>query len=102
MTKLEEARIVFVGAGNMAEALVRGLLAGAVCPAAQITVTDVRVEQLAYFQSTFGVAGKGDNAAAAAGADVLFLSVKPQQLSEVVKGLAPHLKAGALVTHAVS
>ena len=27
MTKLEEARIVFVGAGNMAEALVRGLLA---------------------------------------------------------------------------
>lgn len=97
MTKLEEARIVFVGAGNMAEALVRGLLAGAVCPAAHITVTDVRVEQLAYFQSTFGVAGTGDNAAAAARADVLFLSVKPQQLSEVVKGLAPHRKAGALV-----
>lgn len=97
MNKTEQAKIVFVGAGNMAEALVRGLLAGAVCPASHLTVTDVRAEQLAHFRSTFGVSGTQDNAVAAAGADVLFLAVKPQQLPEVVKGLAPHLQPGALV-----
>lgn len=97
MTQVQQARVVFLGAGNMAEALVRGLLEGRVCPAAHLTVTDIRPERLAYFQSTFNVAGTADNAAAVAQADVVFLAVKPQQLREVLGGLASHLNPGALV-----
>ena len=40
------ANIVFIGAGNMAEALVKGLVQGGVCAAKQITVTDPRAERL--------------------------------------------------------
>ena len=97
MKKLNDVRVVFLGAGNMAEALVRGLLKGHVCPASHLTVTDIRPERLAYFQSTFGVAGATTNAGVAAQADVLFLAVKPQQLREVVTEVAPHLPAGALI-----
>ncbi len=97
MNQLEQARVVFLGAGNMAEALVRGLLDGRVCPASHVTVTDVRPERLAYFQSTFGVAGAAGNIGAAAAADVLFLAVKPQQVRDVLTEIAPHVRPGALL-----
>lgn len=97
MKNVNEARVVFLGAGNMAEALVRGLLAGNVCPASHVSVTDLRPERLDYFKATFGVAGQASNGMAAKMADVLFLAVKPQQLREVLAEVAPHLGPGALV-----
>jgi len=97
MTNQRCGTVAFLGAGNMAEALVRGLLAGPVCDSGQLVVTDVRPERLAYFQSTFGVSGTADNNVAVAQADVVFLAVKPQQLREVAEGLTGHLKADALV-----
>jgi pyrroline-5-carboxylate reductase len=65
MKKVNEAKVVFLGAGNMAEALVRGLLAGKVCPAEHESVTDLRPERRDYFNATFGVAGQASNVAAA-------------------------------------
>lgn len=97
MMNLQGGTVAFLGAGNMAEALVRGLLAGRVREPGQLVVTDVRPERLAYFQSTFGVSGTADNKAAVARADVVFLAVKPQQLREVAEGLAGHLRPEALV-----
>ncbi len=82
----ESERIVFIGAGNMAEALVKGLRAAGV-PGARMGVTDVRPERLAWFRDRYGVAGTADNAAAAAGADLLVLAVKPQQFDEVLPAL---------------
>lgn len=97
MTTSEQPKVVFLGAGNMAEALVRGLIDGWVCAAADLAVTDVRPERLQYFQSAFGVAGRNDNPAAAAEAEVIFLAVKPQQLREVLAAIAPRLQPAALV-----
>ena len=39
-------KLVFLGAGNMAEALITGLIAQGVVPAANIVATDVRPERL--------------------------------------------------------
>ena len=97
MKELSAARVVFLGAGNMAEALVRGLLEGRVCPPGALCMTDIRPERLAWFRSTYGVAGLASNAQAVAGADLIFLAVKPQQVPEVLAGIAPALPAGALV-----
>ncbi len=85
-------RIVFIGAGNMAEALVKGLRSSGV-PASQIVVTDVREERLAYFRNSFGVSAMTDNCAAVRGADAVVLAVKPQQFSSVLeplRGVAPN------------
>ena len=90
-------RVVFIGAGNMAEALVRGLVGPGGRPPASVAVTDPRPERRAYFGETFGVGGAADNAAAVAGADVVVLAVKPQVMPEVLAGLAPALPHGATV-----
>lgn len=87
MNELTELRIAFIGAGNMAEALVKGLLRAQV-PAAHLCVSDVRAERLDYFRATFGVNAVADNLGAAREADVVVLAVKPQQFGEVLPALA--------------
>lgn len=85
-------RIVFIGAGNMTEALVKGLRNASVS-ADLITVTDIRPERLAHFRDTYGVNGSRENGLAAKGADIVVLAVKPQQMAEALvslRGIAPH------------
>jgi pyrroline-5-carboxylate reductase len=78
MTDLPKS-VGFVGAGNMAEAIIRGLLAAGL-PAAQITAADPVESRRAALAGTLGVRTTDDNAAAAAAA-VTVLSVKPQHLA---------------------
>lgn len=90
-------RIVFIGAGNMAEALVRGLLAAGVARAEEVWVTDIAPVRLEHFRTRYGVGGGSDNAAAARMADTLVLAVKPQQLAAVCAELAGALARDPLV-----
>jgi pyrroline-5-carboxylate reductase len=89
--------IGFIGGGNMAAAIVRGLVAAGVSPR-QISVTDPQPaarERISAIAA--GIATGTDNAAVAATADVLVLAVKPQVLAEVCATLAPARKPGQLV-----
>ena len=80
--------MAIIGAGNMAEAIVAGLLKkGAVNPGS-IVATDVDARRLAHFQTTFGVRVGQDNHTAAESADIILLAVKPQIMDDVLGGLA--------------
>jgi pyrroline-5-carboxylate reductase len=78
--------IVFIGAGNMATALIRGLIADGT-PAPQILASDPSQERLTALAGS-GIRTQADNTAAAAEADVLVLAVKPQMLKKVCGELA--------------
>jgi pyrroline-5-carboxylate reductase len=84
----QDARITFIGAGNMAASLVGGMLQRGFV-AGNITMTDVSAQRLAQVEAQFGVAVTEDNLAAAAGAHLVVLAVKPQQMAAVVTALAP-------------
>ena len=83
---LQNKTIAFIGAGNMGEALIRGLLAAKAITPAQIIATDVRAERREYFIKSFGVRASADNAMAVKAADIVLLAVKPQQMNEVLAG----------------
>ena len=88
---LKNKTIAFLGAGNMGEALIRGLLTAKTVTPSQIVATDVRPERLGELAKTFGIRTTDDNVKAVADADIILLAVKPQQMSVV---LAP-LKSAA-------
>jgi pyrroline-5-carboxylate reductase len=90
-------KLVFIGAGNMAEALIKGLIAQNVIAAKNITATDVRADRLAEMAQRFGIATSQDNCEAVAMADAIVLAVKPQQMADVLAGLKPKLPKTALV-----
>lgn len=85
---MEQSRLTFIGGGNMARSLIGGLIASGRDPAG-ITVADPDPSQREHLRSRFGIEVTGDNAAAAATADVVILATKPQILSSAVADLAP-------------
>lgn len=89
--------ICFIGGGNMATALIGGLL-GRGFTAQQISAVEINAENRAKLQQAFGVRTTADLAAGIAGCDTIVLAVKPQQLREVAGQLAPILKGQLLVS----
>ncbi|WP_346838473.1 pyrroline-5-carboxylate reductase [Microbulbifer sp. SAOS-129_SWC] len=90
---MSEPKMVFIGgAGNMAGAVIGGLVASGY-PAAQIVATGRNEQKLADFAARTGVQVSTDNAAAVAEAEVLVLSVKPQMMKELCASIAPVLEA---------
>jgi len=86
-------RIAVIGGGQMARSLVGGWIARG-ASATQIAVADPAPEQRDWLAQRFpGLAVHADNAAAARGATVWLLAVKPQQLPGVVTALAPEAVA---------
>lgn len=89
-------QLAFIGAGNMAQALVGGLLASD-WPAANITLADINADALTQLCARLGVNACHDNAICAASADVIVLAVKPQVMEGVCRALAASLKPQTLV-----
>jgi len=90
MQQTEAEKIGFIGGGNMAAALIGGLIQDGVAPQ-RILVTDPNAARQQYLASHYGVHTGSDNLAVARQADLLVLAVKPQVLNEVAQTLAPAL-----------
>jgi pyrroline-5-carboxylate reductase len=89
-------RLAFIGGGNMAAALIGGLVKRGL-PATRMVVADTSPAQLQKLAGDFGVHAVADNALAVEGAEVVILAVKPQQLRGVAHGLAAHVADSQLL-----
>lgn len=88
--------IAVLGGGQMAEALIGGLLAAKVSEPGFICATDPVPARRDLLKSRFGIQVGEDNPKAAAGADLVLLAVKPQVLPAVLRDAGAAL-AGKLV-----
>ncbi|GJP37555.1 hypothetical protein CLOM_g21952 [Closterium sp. NIES-68] len=93
MAEAKRVRLGFVGAGQMAEALARGMSAAGVVAASDMSAMDLSQERLAVF-SGIGVATKSTCKELAAASDVIFIAVKPH----TVKTVLSELRDGAAIT----
>jgi pyrroline-5-carboxylate reductase len=92
-----ETILTFVGAGNMAEALVHGIIRAKLLPSPCLRVTDTDRRRLDHFQATFGVTGFERNGDGVRGAQVVVLAVKPQVMTDVLKDIRAALDPATLV-----
>lgn len=89
--------VAFIGAGNMAGALIRGLISTGTVPAERIIAADPDRTRLDALQSELGVRTAEDNAEALSGADVVVLATKPQVFPIVLPALGASLGTDALI-----
>lgn len=97
MSLLHDQLIGFIGAGNMAEALVRGLVRGGHVQGSSILASTPREERRAALAAAYQIAVTGDNAEVGRAAAVLVLAVKPQILPRVLREIAADIRPDALV-----
>lgn len=90
MTRLEKT-VGFIGAGNMAEAMINGLIASAVCRPEQIWASDLRDARLSQLEERYGIRTSTDNATVFDTAEVVILAVKPQHMDDVLAALSTTL-----------
>ncbi len=89
-------KMAFIGGGNMAAALIGGLIKRGI-RASHLVAADPSAEQLARLSGIYGITTSVDNAAAVKDAEVVVLAVKPQQMRSVCLHLAGALNSQPLV-----
>ena len=90
-------RIAILGAGRLGESLVRGFLSSGWRKPEELAVTARGAERVEALRDAYGVAATTSNAAAVAGASLVIVAVKPQDMSEVLAEVAPALEADQVV-----
>lgn len=86
MTKLG-----FIGAGNMAGALIKGLIAAKLYKPKNIIASDTVPAQLKKLKKTYNIEGFNDNRAVVRAAQTIILAVKPQILDHVLVEIQPEV-----------
>src|SRR5262245_46909501 len=90
-------RIAILGAGKMGEALIAGLLSAGWRRADQIVAADRRPERLAEVSARFGATTTSSNAEAVAGAEIVVIAVKPQDMEALLAEIGGLLTADQTV-----
>ena len=85
-------KLAFIGGGTMAEAILKGVIDAGVAAPGDIVIGEPRAERRRYMSQEFGISACEDNREAAGGADIVALSVKPQDLPSVFGQLGGTLR----------
>ncbi|MFZ6766515.1 pyrroline-5-carboxylate reductase [Undibacterium sp. Di26W] len=93
----DKLKIAFIGGGNMANALIGGLISE-LTSAEHIHVVDVNQQSLTRMETEFGVSTAMAIDDRLQGVDAIILAVKPQNLRDVVAELTPYLKNQLLIS----
>jgi pyrroline-5-carboxylate reductase len=81
-------RVGFLGAGNMGDAIIKGIIASGLVRGEHVSASDARGDRLAQMTSQYGIRGCPDNLTLVRDADVIVLAVKPQTMGSVAKEIA--------------
>jgi pyrroline-5-carboxylate reductase len=90
------ASIGFIGGGNMAEAIIKGLVRGTF-PAEGILVAELEERRRTLLAERYGVRTTAELNEVVRTCEVVVLAVKPQAVAEVLPGVAAHFSGDQLL-----
>ena len=94
---LKNKKIGFIGGGNMAEAILKGMLSSKLVKASSIFVSEPNKSRQTFLATEFKVKAVKGNLDLVKKADVLIVAVKPQIIREVLKDIADQVDSKKLV-----
>jgi pyrroline-5-carboxylate reductase len=102
MGPLANRTIATVGSGVMAEAMIAGMLRGALVESSQVVASHPREERRDHLEREYAIRAVPSNVEAIENADVVLFAIKPQMLGKVGREIGPHLRRGQLVLSVIA
>ncbi len=90
-------KIGFVGAGNMAKAIIKGLLNASMVKETEIIASASSQRSIDQINSTFNIHTTLDNTEIAKESEYIILAVKPYMISSVLSEITPHLNSNQII-----
>ncbi len=87
----------FVGGGQMAEALIKGLLSEGLFKPGRIMASDPSKDRRHYLKKTFEIETTSENRKVVEGSDAIILAVKPQVMEDVLEDIRPYVSSKHLI-----
>ena len=84
-------KIGFIGAGNMAEALIKGILKASLYSSQKIILSDINQDRLLYLNKKYGPQAAKSNSDLVTQSDIVILAIKPQIVTDVLNEIAPEI-----------
>ncbi len=89
--------IGFIGGGNMASAIISGIIGSGLSDADHVIAADKFPAAVDCLKNNFGIQASTDNIEICSKADILFLAVKPNMFSVVIPEIKNAIKEDALI-----
>lgn len=90
-------KVGFIGAGNMAEALIKGLISSKVFNKKEITASDISNERESYISKKYGISINKNNKSLVKESEIVILSVKPNNIKTVIKEVSSSVTANKIL-----
>ncbi|MCB2338980.1 pyrroline-5-carboxylate reductase [Clostridium estertheticum] len=90
-------KITFIGGGNMAEGIIRGLISNEIFSQKNIAVFDILSERRKYLNVTYGIVETEDVTVAVKDADIILIAVLPQNIVSVAQNIKEHLSESTII-----
>ena len=90
-------KLGFIGCGNMASAMIGGIIKNQICSPKEITVHDLSAAAMERAKTACGVMTAENNQKVMEESDLVVLAVKPQFYQEVIQEIAPAVKEGQII-----
>lgn len=89
--------IGFIGAGNMAEALIKGIIKAKLYTPENVFISDIKEERLKLLSEKYGVTACGENGELTAKVQTVVLSIKPQNMADALESIKEAIGSEKLV-----
>ncbi|PYV10251.1 MAG: hypothetical protein DMG23_08335 [Acidobacteria bacterium] len=100
--KKELRKLALIGAGKLGEGLLSGLLSSQLLPASRVVSTVAHQPRADYLTEKYGIKAHTDNHQAVAGADLVLICLKPQQVKGFLHEVKKELRKDALIISAAA
>jgi len=94
---MAKGNIGFIGGGNMAEAIIKGLLKANICTKDQLFVSDIRKERLEYLKTTYNIKTFTNTKEMVKVCSIIVIAVKPQDVKTVLKDIKEEVSSTHLI-----
>jgi pyrroline-5-carboxylate reductase len=90
-------KVGFIGAGNMAEALIKGLISSKTFNKKEIAASDISEERKNFISKKYGISINKNNKSVVKESDIIIFSVKPNNIKTVLKDISAGVNANKIL-----